>query len=74
MKIRLKFPCLQNYIYRLSFTYVKTLVLITLLLFGAPLLYMFRSVMCYQTPVNTVCQQVRQGLAIGEKMMSNDSK
>ena len=73
MKIRLKFPCLQNYIYRLSFTYVKTLVLVTLLLFGAPLLYMFRSVVCYQTPVKTVCQQVRQGVAIGKKIMKYDS-
>ena len=73
MKIRLKFPCLQNYIYRLSFTYVKTLVLVTLLLFGAPLLYMFRSVVCYQTPVKTVCKQVRQGVAIGKKIMKYDS-
>ena len=66
MILRFKVPGLDGKSHRVSFTYVKTLVITTIGLFCLPILY-FHSVSCHQYPTKTVCHQVEQGIAIGKK-------
>ena len=68
MILRFKVPGLNGKSHRVSFTYVKTLILTTMGLFCVPIFY-FQSIVCHQNPIKAVCHQVDIGVAIGK----NDS-
>ena len=70
MILRFKVPGLDGKAHRVSFTYVKILVLTTIGLFCVPIFY-FQSIACHQNPTKTVCHQVEIGVAIGKNKISN---